>query len=120
MNKKEQNIILNIYKEIYNTHNVLEIDKTDTLREFRFLLKNLNLTKEMYITENQIITEQNNLNLTVKEMFSMIFDTFAKYNIFVNYNIEEINLYYDNLQYEFTEEENKCHNARIKYITDHQ
>jgi len=117
MNKKEKDIILNTYREIYNIHNVLKIDKTDTLRDFKFMLKNLNLTKDMYMIENEIIAEQNNLSLTVKEMFRMIFETFAKYNVYVNYNIEEINMYYDNLQYEFTEEEIKCHKARINYIT---
>jgi len=118
MTKNEKSIILSAYKDIYYTHNIVKIDKSDSLREFKFLLNSLNLKKESYQVENEIIAETNNLKITVIEMYKMIFETFAKYNTYINYNLEEINIYYEELQWEFTEEENKCHKARVKYIEE--
>jgi len=118
MNKSEKSIILSTYKDIYYTHHVVKIDKSDALREFKFLLASLNLKKESYQVENEVIAEVKNMSLTVIEMYKMIFETFAKYNTYCNYNLEEIDIYYEELQWEFTEEENKCHKARIKYIME--
>ena len=118
MTKNEKSIILSTYKDIYYTHDVVKIDKLDSLREFKFLLASLNLKKESYQVENEVIAEFNNMKLTVIEMYKMIFETFAKYNTYTNYNLEEIDIYYEELQWQFTEEENKCHKARVKYIME--
>lgn len=118
MNKKESQIILNTYKQIYFAHTIVNIDKSDTIREFKFMLDNLGLKKERYIVENNIIAERDELTGTVKECYIMIFETFTRYGKYINYDLKEIQMYYDNLQYEFTEEDVKCHNARIKYILD--
>jgi len=118
MTKQEKQTILSAYKQIYYTHHIVKIDKSDSLREFKFLLSSLNLKKESYQIENEVIIEANNLKLTVIEMYKMIFETFAKYNTYTNYNLSEIDIYYEELQWEMTEEENKCHKARIKYIME--
>lgn len=118
MNKKEQSILLNQYKDIYYSHMVIKIDKFDSMREFRHLLKNLGLIKELHQVENNILSELLELKSTVKEMYNMIFEDFAKHNIYVNYDLKEIDTYYEDLQFEFTAEQNKCHKARINYITE--
>ena len=118
MTKNEKSIILSAYKDIYYIHHVVKIDKSDSLREFKFLLTSLNLKKESYMVENKVIAEAENMSLTVIEMYKMIFETFAKYNTYCNYNLEEIDIYYEELKWKFTEEENKCHKARIKYIME--
>jgi len=118
MNKNEKSIILDTYKQIYYTHHIVKIDKSDSLREFKFLLQSLNLKKELYQVENEVIAESENMKLTVIEMYKMIFETFAKYNTYTNYDLSEIDIYYEELQWEFTEEENKCHKARVNYILE--
>ena len=118
MNKKELNTILSVYKDIYYTHHVVKIDKSDSLREFKFLLTSLNLKKESYMVENKVIAEAENMSLTVKEMYNMIFESFVKYNTYCNYDLEEIDIYYEELQWEMTEEENKCHKASVRYIME--
>ena len=117
MNLKEKEIILKEYSDLLYSDMILKIDKSDTLRHFRNLLKGLNLIKEMYATENEIICYRDNVAGIKKEMFRMIIDTFAKYNKYVKFDIDEIELYFDNLQYEMTEEE-KCHHAQMKYLKD--
>jgi len=69
MTKKELNTILSAYKQIYYTYHIVKIDKSDALREFKFLLTSLNLKKELYQVENEVIAEANNLKLTVIEMY---------------------------------------------------
>jgi len=118
MNKKELTVILNHYKNIYYTHTVVKIDKADSLREFKFLLESLGLKKERYIVENEVIAENFNLKSSVKECYSMIFKSFVKYGVYTNYDLDEIDTYYQELTWEFTEEENKCHKARVKYILE--
>ena len=118
MTKQEKQTILSAYKQIYYTHHVVKINKSDALREFKFLLSSLNLKKELYQIENEVIIEANNLKLTVKEMYNMIFELFVKYNTYCNYDLEEIDIYYEELQWEMTEEENKCHKARVRYIME--
>jgi hypothetical protein len=120
MNKKESAIILKSYKDIYYAHCILEIDKTDSRREFKFLLDTLGLKKERYIVENEIITEKENINCSSKSMYEMIFETFAKYNKYINYDLNEIDTIYDDLQFEMTEEDKKCHIARISYIENNK
>lgn len=120
MNKKEMQTILGTYKQIFHTHTVLRYDKADTVREFKFMLDSLNLKKERYIVENEVIAESKSMKSTVKSMYEMIFEDFAKYGRYINYDLEEIGLYYDNLQYELTEEENKCHVSRVNYIKEYE
>jgi len=119
MTKKEKDIILNRYKEIYHVNTNLKIDKYDSLRELGFLLTDLGLKKELYMMQNEVIAENLNLSLSVKECYSMIFDSFVKHGVFTNFNLDEINTYFQELQYEFTEDEYKYHNNRIKYILEY-
>lgn len=116
MNKKEMNIILTTYKEAYNAQEILGFDKADTLRTLKFMIDSLGLEKQRYEIENDVIAERDHLNITTKEMYQIIFETFEKYNVYVNYDLDEIEMYYDNLQFKMTQEENKCHQARINYI----
>jgi hypothetical protein len=116
LTSKEKEIILKSYADLYFAEKVLQFDKSETLYTLRFLLDNLQLKKDRYMVENEIISQRNNLAGTQKEMYLMIFETFAKYGRYINYDILEIESVYDDLQYEITDEEKRCHNARIEYI----
>lgn len=116
MNKKELNIITATYKDMLYTNEVLEIDKSDSIREFKRLLDNLNLKDERYTVENEIICYKNNYNCIVRETFELIYNTFKKYNQYVNYNLDDIENIYNDLKYIMTVEDNKCHEARIRNI----
>jgi len=118
MNKTEKAIILKQYHDMFYAQSVLEIDKSDSIREFSFLLKTLGMTKEKFEVENKILAEEKGITGTTKEMYSLIFESFAKYNCYVNYDLKEIDLYYDSLEWKMTQEKNKCHKARISYLTN--
>jgi len=118
MNNREKDIILSNFQNAFMVNELLKIDKQEVLREFRHLLSMLNLKKEMVEQENIVICERDNIKGTKKEMYQLIFEIFSKYGIYPHYNITEIDQYYDNLQYNMTEEENKCHKVRINYIKE--
>lgn len=120
MNKKESKIILDTYKNVLYVHELCKIDKDDTRRELKNLLDALGMKKERYTIENEIISERDSFNYTIKEMYSLIFETFLKYGKYINYNMDEIDRCYYNLKYELTEEENKCYQAQIKYILNNK
>lgn len=116
MTKLERNIILDQYQDIYYVHNIVKIDKSDSIRELSILLDILGMKKERIQRENIIIIERDSIKFMNREMFSMIFDTFAKYNYYTHYDMKEIDMIYDELQFHMTAEEVKCHEARIKYM----
>jgi len=118
MNKKEASIILKTYSDIYYSHVINEFDKSESIREFSFLLKSLGMNKEKTMVENVIICERDNIRGTAKEMYRMIFESFSEHEVYVNYDLSEIDMYYENLKYSMSEEDIKCHNARIKYLTN--
>jgi len=117
MNKKEIKTIVETYKRIYNVQEVVGIDKSDTIYELKFLLDSLGLKKERYIAENEVITERDELK-SEKAEYKMIFDDFIKYGVYVNYDLEEIEMYYDDLQFRMNDEEIGCNTARIDYIKE--
>lgn len=118
MRKEEKQIILNQYENILRTDMVHNFDMADAKKEFKSLLKNLNLQTESYEVENKIISEKNGYKIDVKDSFQMIFEDFNKYNVLVNYNIDDIENIFEDLKYEMNEEEVKCNIARISYINN--
>jgi len=118
MNKTEKIIILKQYQDMFYAQSVLEIDKSDSIREFSFLLKTLGMTKEKFEVENKILAEENGIKGTARAMFEAIFEAFAKFGTYVHYDLSEINMYYDDLQYKMDAEGIKCHKARISYLTN--
>lgn len=119
MNKQEKEILLNNYKENYNLHHILNYDKTDILINLKYLLDNLDLKKDRYIIENEIISEKEKYNFLQRESFKMIFEMYLKYNVYVNYDLKEIAGYFEDLQFIITDEEIRCHQARIRNIENH-
>ena len=114
MNKKEIATIKESYKAIYK--NSL-IDKADMSRfNMKMLLDNLGLKKERYEVENEVIADNNNYKSMIVESFQMIAEDFEKYGVYVNYDLTEIENIFEDLQYEMTEEEIRCYNARINLI----
>jgi len=118
MNKKESAIILKSYYDMYFSQTVCGIDKSDSIRDFSFMLKTLGMTKEKYEIENKIISDHKEIKGTAKVMFEAIFESFAKFGAYVHFDLEEIDTYYENLQYKMDEEGIKCHKARISYLTN--
>ena len=119
MNKKEKEIIINTYKDIIYSAEILNFDYTDTKRKFKHLLDQLNLKNERYQVENEIISLKNEYNYIIRETFGLIYNTFKKYNQYVNYDLDMICIIFDDLQFKMTEEEIKCHKARIKVINEY-
>lgn len=117
MNKKEKRIILNTYKQKYYAHTI-GIDNKNTITTLKMLLNELNLKEERYNIENEIISCNNNYGKITTDTFKMVFDDFKKYNVYVNYNIDDIENYYYDLTYKMTDEEIKCNNARINLLKD--
>lgn len=119
MNKKEKNIILENYKRAYHSQEILKNNKDDTRRTLKFMLDDLGLKKERYIIENEIISERDNISYMNKETYKMIFDTFLRHEKYIHYDLDEIDQYYFDLQYEMTDEENKYYLNQINYIKEH-
>lgn len=118
MNKKERDIILNTYKDALTSKN-LGFDKDDTIRTFKFMLGGLGLERERYMIENKMITDTKEYDIIVEDTFRMIFDTFARYNILVSYDLDEIEeMYENNLAYKFSSEDEICYQARVKILKE--
>ena len=117
MNKNEKNIILNTYKDKYYS-NTIGIDNKNTTTTLKILLDKLNLKEERYNIENEIISYNNNYGKITTDTFKMVIDDFKKYNVYVNYDIDDIENYYYDLTYKMTDEEVKCNNARIILLKD--
>ena len=115
MNKTETNTIINIYKDMYYVHHIVNIDKSETLREFKFMIDKLGLKKQRYIVENKIIMERDEITGKA-DIYEMIFNDFILYNRYVHYDINEISNEYDELQFYMNDEQLKCNKARINYI----
>jgi hypothetical protein len=117
MTSKEKNIILKNYKRIYKLSLTKGFDYKDDARlEFTSLLDELGLTKERYTIENEVISEKNNYNNIQREMFEMIFESFLKYEVYIHYDIREIDIVYHTLQFDMSEEEKRLHCTRINNI----
>jgi hypothetical protein len=116
MNKCERELILTAYKNCYHVQEITGIDKQDTIRELKHLIDSLNLKRERYQTENEVITERDNIRLIPREMYSLIFDSFAKHGHLVHYDLQEIELIFAELQYEMTDEEVMYTKRRIANI----
>lgn len=115
MNKKEKNIILKSYERIFHVHTIEEIDKSDSIYEFKFILNNLGLELDRYIIENKIIAEKMELKPTQIEAYEMMFNDCVKYGYYENYGKHLIGAI-EELKFDMTEEEIKCNNARIRTI----
>ena len=83
-----------------------------------WLMDSLNLNKERIEVENEVIVENNSYNIMIVGAFKSIFNDFAKYGKYVNYDINRIDTLYEELKYEMTEEEVKCNQARISIIME--
>lgn len=115
MNKKEKAILLDSYKRIYYTHELVGIDKSDSIHEFKFILNNLGLELDRYIIENKIIAEKMELKPTQEEAFEMMFNDCIKYGRYENYGKHLVGAV-EELKFNMTEEEKKCNAARIRTI----
>ena len=116
MNKKEKGIILDTYKNMYYCNMIVQIDKLDAIRELKIMIDKLELKKERYEIENEIISERDGIKATAKYMYESIFEVFTKYEKYVHYDLNDIEMCYDNLEYKMTEEERKCDTAKINYL----
>ncbi|GCD12628.1 hypothetical protein [Clostridium tagluense] len=118
MNKTESKIMLKAYYQVYYAQEILGFDKSDSLREFRFMFRDLGFKQDLVEVENKVICEKLDIKGTAKEMYRMIFETFLKYGVITNYDLNKIESSYEELKYIMTEEENKCHLARIKFLIE--
>lgn len=118
MNNKEIKTIENKYYEIcklvlmgYDYH------KT-TQQEIGNMMELLGLKKNKYIIENNAVIDHKSYNGIVREVFNMLFDNFVKYKVYTTFDIDDIEMYFENLQYNMTAEEIKCNKARIRIIKE--
>lgn len=92
--------------------------KKDCLIELKNLLNLLGLKQKHYETVNKAINYFNEYNSSVIEAYDMIFKDFLKYNTYTYNDLNEIEMFFEELKYEMTEEEIKCNTARINYIKE--
>ena len=117
MTKTELNIIKEHYKHLYYSCRVLKNDSLkDSVYEMRDLLSALNLKDVAYTIENEVISEEKNYNYTLREVFSMVYDNFKKYNVYIHYTLEDLEHYFEELQYSMLAEEKKLNAKRIELI----
>lgn len=115
MTNKEKNILLKNYKRIYHQHLITDY-KNDSRLEFVNLLDALGLKTDRYIIENEVISELRQYNNIQREMFEMIFESFLKYGVYIHYDVKDIELFFDNLQFQMNDEEKRLYQVRINNI----
>lgn len=117
MNKKEIQIIEESYRNVYKANLEYEYNPVACV-DMRVLMDTLGLKENRYKVENEVISDRNNYNAIIRDMFQMIFDDFKKYGVYVHYDLEEIDVYFSELQYEMNQEDISCYNARISYLKE--
>lgn len=117
MNKKEIQIIKESYRNVYKANLEYECNPASCV-DMRVLIDTLGLKEHRYEVENEVISDRNNYNAIIKDMFKMIFDDFKKHGIYVHYDLEEIDVYFYELQYEMSEEDISCYNSRMSYLKE--
>jgi hypothetical protein len=117
MTSKEKDVILKNYKKIYKISLTKGFEYKDDARlEFTNLLDSLGLKKERYIIENQVLSELKQYNNIQVSMFEMIFDDFLKYGVYTHYDLQEIDIHYDTLQFSMSDDEKRLYQVRINNI----
>ena len=117
MTKNELNIIKEHYKHlVYGCYALKNDSLKDSVYDMRDLLSALNLKDVAYTIENEVISEEKNYNYTLREVFSMVYDNFKKYNVYIHYTLEDLEHYFEELQYSMLPEEKKLNVKRIELI----
>lgn len=117
MKKNEIAIIIDRYSELFKLK-PNDWDKEEPLFELRIILDKLGLKKQRYEAENKAIMEHKEIRLIEREAFKMLFDDFVKYNRYVEFDIADIEMHFDDIKFDMTEEQIKCNKARIRMLKE--
>ena len=112
MTKKEKNILLEEYGYQYQKERELDKD----IRFFKDILDKLGLYNDRINIENDVYYMKNGLSTVKSSTYENLNDIIEKYNDGKRVNVEVMEVYLDEIEYQATDEHKKCIKASKKII----
>ena len=112
MTKKEKNILLEEYGYQYQIERELDKD----IRFFKDILDKLGLYNDRINIENEVYYMKNGLSTVKSSTYENLNDIIEKYNDGKRVNVEVMEVYLDEIEYQATDEHKKCIKASKKII----
>ena len=112
MTKKEKNILLEEYGYQYQIERELDKD----IRFFKDILDKLGLYNDRINIENEVYYMKNELSTVKSSTYENLNDIIEKYNNGKRVNVEVMEVYLDEIEYQATDEHKKCIKASKKII----
>ena len=112
MTKKEKNILLEEYGYQYQIERELDKD----IRFFKDILDKLGLYNDRINIENEVYYMKNELSTVKSSTYENLNDIIEKYNDGKRVNVEVMEVYLDEIEYQATDEHKKCIKASKKII----
>jgi hypothetical protein len=90
MTKSEKTVILNHFKALLIAQNE-GFDKKETIREYKFLLRNLDLVNERQKVENEVYFQYNGIGTLKEDTFNQLYNMIQKHcNYCVRFDFDDI------------------------------
>ena len=112
MTKKEKNILLEEYGYQYQIEKSMNKD----IRFFKDILDKLGLYNDRINIENEVYYMKNELSTVKSSTYENLNDIIEKYNNGKRVNVEVMEVYLDEIEYQATDEHKKCIKASKKII----
>ena len=112
MTKKEKNILLEEYGYQYQIEQLMDKD----IRFFKKILDKLGLYNDRINIENDVYYMKNGINTIKSSTYENLNDIIEKYNNGKRVNVEVMEVYLDEIEYQATDEHKKCIKASKKII----
>ena len=112
MTKKEKNILLEEYGYQYQVEQLMEKD----IRFYKDILDKLGLYNDRINIENDVYYMKNGINKIKSSTYENLNDIIEKYNNGKRVNVEVMEVYLDEIEYQATDEHKKCIKASKKII----
>ena len=112
MTKKEKNILLEEYGYQYQIEKSMNKD----IRFFKDILDKLGLYNDRINIENEVYYMKNELSTVKSRTYENLNDIIEKYNDGKRVNVEVMEVYLDEIEYQATDEHKKCIKASKKII----
>lgn len=114
MTKKEKNILLEEYGYQYQIEKLMNKD----IRFYKQVLDKLGLHNDRINIENEVYYMKNGLSTVKSSTYENLNDIIEKYNDGKRVNVEVMEVYLDEIEYQVTEEHKKCIKAGKKIILE--
>ena len=112
MTKKEKNILLEEYGYQYQVEQLMDKD----IRFYKDILDKLGLYNDRINIENDVYYMKNGINKIKSSTYENLNDIIEKYNNGKRVNVEVMEVYLDEIEYQATDEHKKCIKASKKII----